>query len=58
VARYEGDRVSPEVLARVARDRTSGAASGEVQGMPTLFIDGVVHRGGYEVSTLLEALAR
>ena len=24
---------------------------------PTLFIDGVVHRGGYDAATLLEALA-
>jgi protein-disulfide isomerase len=58
LSRYERDRLSPEVLARVERDRASGEASGEVQGTPTLFIDGVVHRGGYEVPTLLEALAR
>jgi len=58
VSRYERDRFSPEVLARIERDRASGEASGEVQGTPTLFIDGVVHRGGYEVPTLLEALAR
>jgi hypothetical protein len=25
---------------------------------PALFIDGVVHRGGYDAATLLEALAR
>jgi protein-disulfide isomerase len=58
VSRYERDRFSPEVLARVERDCTSGEASGEVQGTPTLFIDGVVHLGGYEVPTLREALAR
>jgi hypothetical protein len=29
-----------------------------VRGTPTLFIDGVVHRGGYAAPTLLEALAR
>jgi protein-disulfide isomerase len=33
-------------------------ASGAVRGTPTLFIDGVVHRGAYDVATLLEALAR
>jgi hypothetical protein len=32
-------------------------ASGEVQGTPTLFIDGVVHHGGYDTTSLLEALA-
>ena len=37
---------------------SSGLASGEVRGTPTLFIDGVVHRGGYDEATLLEALAR
>jgi glutaredoxin len=36
----------------------SGMASGEVRGTPTLFIDGVVHRGGYDAAGLLEALAR
>jgi glutaredoxin len=29
-----------------------------VLGTPTLFIDGVVHRGGYDTATLIEALAR
>jgi protein-disulfide isomerase len=28
-----------------------------VLGTPTLFIDGVVHRGGYDPPTLLAALA-
>ena len=28
------------------------------RGTPTLFIDGIVHRGGYDAATLLEALAR
>ncbi|HEV8275425.1 MAG TPA: hypothetical protein VGQ26_06980 [Streptosporangiaceae bacterium] len=36
----------------------SGLASGQVLGTPTLFIDGVVHRGGYDPPTLLAALAR
>ena len=34
----------------------SGLASGEVRGTPTLFIDGVVHRGGYDAAALLDAL--
>jgi hypothetical protein len=28
-----------------------------VRGTPTLFIDGVVHLGGYDATTLMEALA-
>jgi protein-disulfide isomerase len=32
-------------------------ASGQVLGTPTLFIDGVVHRGGYDPPALLTALA-
>jgi glutaredoxin len=28
-----------------------------VRGTPTLFIDGIVHRGGYDAATLAEALA-
>ena len=32
--------------------------SREVRGTPTLFIDSVVHRGGYDAATLMEALAR
>ncbi len=45
------------VLERVRRDVDSGLASGQVLGTPTLFIDGVVHRGGYDPATLLAALA-
>jgi hypothetical protein len=36
--------------------RRSGIASGVVRGTPTLFIDGVVHDGGYDAATLMEAL--
>jgi protein-disulfide isomerase len=57
VARFDSDRVGDAVLERVRRDIESGLASGEVQGTPTLFIDGVVHRGGYDAATLLEALS-
>jgi protein-disulfide isomerase len=57
VARFDLDREGPAVLERVERDVRSGEASGEVFGTPTLFIDGAVHRGGYDVQSLLEALA-
>jgi protein-disulfide isomerase len=55
VARFESDRAGAAALARIRRDVESGLASGEVQGTPTLFIDGVVHRGGYDAAALLEA---
>jgi protein-disulfide isomerase len=57
VARFDSDRTGAAVLGRVRRDMQSGIASGEVRGTPTLFIDGVVHRGGYDAASLLEALA-
>ena len=57
VAAFDGDRAGPAVLARIRRDVDSALASGEVLGTPTLFIDGTVHRGSYEVAGLLEALA-
>jgi protein-disulfide isomerase len=57
VARFDQDRSGSQVLERVGRDIASGAASGEVRGTPTLFIDGRVHRGSYDVATLLQALA-
>jgi protein-disulfide isomerase len=57
VARFDRDRVSARVLRRVSRDVESGKASGDVHGTPTLFIDGVVHLGGYAPETLLTALA-
>ena len=58
VALFDSDRTGAAVLGRVRRDMQSGMASGEVRGTPTLFIDGVVHRGGYDAAALLEALAR
>jgi protein-disulfide isomerase len=57
VARFDSDRTGEAVLERVRRDVQSCVASGEVEGTPTLFIDGVVHRGGYDAATLLDALA-
>jgi protein-disulfide isomerase len=58
IAVFDGDRASARVLERVDRDVQSGIASGEVRGTPTLFIDGVVHRGAYDEAVLLAALAR
>jgi protein-disulfide isomerase len=57
-ALFDEDRAGDAVLERIRRDVESGVASGEVQGTPTLFIDGVVHRGPYDAAVLLEALAR
>jgi protein-disulfide isomerase len=53
VARFDLDRASARVLARVRRDVESGIASGEVLGTPTLFIDGAVHRGTYDAASLM-----
>jgi protein-disulfide isomerase len=58
LGRFDGDRRGEAVLARIERDVRSGIASGEVRGTPTLFIDGVVHLGGYDRDSLLEALGR
>jgi protein-disulfide isomerase len=57
-ARFDRDRSGSAVFARVRRDLASGDASGEVEGTPTLFIDGVVYRGAYDTATLMEALAQ
>jgi protein-disulfide isomerase len=56
VARFDHDRTGAEVAARIRRDVDSGIASGEVRGTPTLFIDGLVHLGGHDAATLMEAL--
>ena len=56
VAAFDRDRASTAVLERIQRDVDSGLASGQVLGTPTLFINGVVHRGGYDPPTLLTAL--
>ncbi len=57
LARFDADRTDAAVVQRVLRDVASGKASGEVRGTPTLFIDGVVHRGANDAAALLEALA-
>jgi protein-disulfide isomerase len=58
LARFDADRRGVAVLERVRRDVRSGEESGEVRGTPTLFIDGVLHLGGYDAPSLLEAVAR
>jgi len=57
VAAFDSDRASAAVLGRIQRDVDSGLATGQVLGTPTLFIDGVVHRGGYDPSALVAALS-
>jgi protein-disulfide isomerase len=57
VAAFDRDRASTAVADRIRRDFDSGLASGQVLGTPALFIDGVVHRGGYDPPALLAALA-
>ena len=44
------------VLERVIRDFRGGMETGEVRGTPTLFIDGAVHRGAYDLDTLRAAM--
>jgi protein-disulfide isomerase len=56
VARFDRDRAGSGVRRRIERDVDSGLASGQVLGTPTLFIDGVVHRGGYEAVRLQQVL--
>jgi predicted DsbA family dithiol-disulfide isomerase len=58
VGQFDSDRSSEAVLDRIERDFRSGIESGEVRGTPTLFVDGVVHLGGYDVDTLLELVKR
>jgi NhaA family Na+:H+ antiporter len=53
--RFEADWASAGVLARIRRDVESGLATGEVLGTPTLFVDGVVHRGSYDADSLEQA---
>jgi len=51
------DRVGGAVLARIRRDVESGLAT-EVRGTPTLFVNGAVYRGSYDVDTLVQVLSR
>ena len=56
VERFKADRGAGAVLERVIRDFRSGMETGEVRGTPTLFIDGAVHRGAYDLETLRAAM--
>jgi len=56
VAVFDRDRAGTAVADRIRRDVDSGLASGQVLGTPTLFINGILHRGGYDPPTLLTAL--
>jgi protein-disulfide isomerase len=58
LTRFERDRNGDDVAARIARDVASGESTGVVRGTPTLFIDGVLHEGGYETEMLLAAITR
>jgi protein-disulfide isomerase len=58
VGQFDRDRGGEASLERVERDFRSGIESGEVRGTPTLFIDGVVHLGGYDADTLLTLVKR
>jgi hypothetical protein len=51
VAAFDRDRASTAGRSGSAGDVDGGVASGQVLGTPTLFIDGIVHRGGYDPPT-------
>jgi Na+:H+ antiporter, NhaA family len=55
-ARFDQDRVGPDVRRRIRRDVESALASKEVRGAPTVFIDGVVYPGRYDAASLRAAL--
>jgi NhaA family Na+:H+ antiporter len=56
VARFDEDRVGPDVRRRIRRDVETGLASREVRGTPTLFIDGVVYVGRYDAVSLADEM--
>ena len=58
VDRFDEDRASEAVFARIRRDVESGLDSGEVRGTPTLFVNGSVYRGPYDAAKLVELLSR
>ena len=58
VERFDADRASEAVQARIRRDIESGVDSGEVRGTPTLFVNELVYRGPYDAATLVEVLSR
>jgi protein-disulfide isomerase len=56
LTRFDSDRTGAGVMDRIRRDTESGLSSGEVEGTPTLFIDGVLHNASYDAAALLEVL--
>ena len=58
IARFDDDRLGPDVRRRIRRDVETGLASAEVRGTPTLFIDGVVHVGRCDAASLRDALGQ
>lgn len=56
-ARFDDDRRSAAVLERVQRDIDSGTSSGEVNGTPTIFVDGRLYDGSYSPPDLVKALS-
>jgi protein-disulfide isomerase len=57
LARFDRDRAGPAVIERIRRDVESGLETGEVRGTPTLFVDGVLHSGGFDRASLIDAVA-
>ena len=55
---FDRDRNGSAVAARVQRDVDGGNATGEVEGTPTVFIDGTVYRGELDARALAAALSR
>jgi protein-disulfide isomerase len=53
--RFDRDRTSPEIAARIDRDLTSGWRSG-VESTPAFFINGVRHDGTYVLESLRSAI--
>ncbi|HEX6701599.1 MAG TPA: thioredoxin domain-containing protein [Gaiellaceae bacterium] len=58
VARFDEDRLGPDVRRRIRRDVETALASADVRCTPTLFIDSVVYAGGYDEASLMEGLSR
>jgi protein-disulfide isomerase len=54
LARFDSDRSGAAVYEHIRRDVES--ATGLVHGTPTIFIDGVVHRGSYDAPSLQQAV--
>src|SRR3954451_22677704 len=50
---FDRDRAGTAVRDRVRRDVDAAEATGEVNGTPTLFIDGAVYREPYDAASLL-----